>query len=532
MSTQTERQLESELVRQLAGMGWRPAALPDEAALIGNLKAQLEVHNGVTLSEAEFAQVLTGLSRGNSFDKAKTLRDRLDYRRSDGTVGYLELIDRAQWCKNRYQVARQITMTGSRVNRYDVTLLVNGLPLCQIELKRRGLELKEAFNQTGRYHRESYRAGYGLFGYVQIFVISNGVNTRYFANVPPDKRDWRQTFAWADRENRPINRLEAFAAAFLEPCQLSKTIAQHIVLNETWAVPMVLRSYQVYAVEAIAARVRDGTRRNGYIWHTTGSGKTLTSFKTAQLLTHEPEVHKVVFVVDRRDLDFQTVKEFNAYRRDSVDGTENTRALVDQLGDANTRLIVTTLQKLNAAISRKTHQAAMQALRDKRMVFIFDECHRSQFGETHRRITQYFREVQLFGFTGTPIFVENAVKMGGRSRTTKDLFGDELHRYVITDAIRDENVLRFAVDYVRTVKRKGQEEALEEEALETGVGDDAPKKVLEAPERLDKVVDYIVEHHGRKTHGRAFHRAVLPVQHRGTADLLRPVQGQGGGRGA
>jgi len=497
MSTQTERQLETALVERLANMGWTPVNIPDEDALVDNLKAQIESHNGVTLSQAEFDQVLNALSRGNIFDKAKTLRDMLAYRRDDGTVGYLEPMDRARWCKNRYQVARQIAMTGHRVNRYDVTLLVNGLPLCQIELKRRGLELKEAFNQIGRYYRQSYGAGHGLFGYVQIFVISNGANTRYFANVPPDKRDWRQTFTWAGRDNRPIARLDAFAAAFLEPCHLSKTIAHYTVLNETWKVPMVLRSYQVCAVEAIVARVRDGTRRNGYIWHTTGSGKTLTSFKAAQVLTGDSQVHKVVFVVDRRDLDFQTVKEFNAYRPDSVDGTENTRALVRQLGDADTRLIVTTLQKLNAAIG--THRPGMDALRDRRMVFIFDECHRSQFGETHGRIRDYFRDAQMFGFTGTPIFVENAVKTGGRIRTTHDLFGDELHRYTIADAIRDENVLKFAVDYARTATRKEQAAP-----IGTGAGADVPGEALDAPERLGKVVDYIIEHHGHKTHDKAF----------------------------
>jgi len=513
MNVQTEHQLEAELVAQLAGMGWTPADIPNEAALVANLKAQLEAHNGITLSEGEFGQVLNALSRGSIFEKAKTLRGKLDYRRDDGTVGYLELLNQVQWCKNRYQVAQQVTMVGKYVNRYDVTLLVNGLPLAQVELKRRGLELKEAFNQTGRYHQHSYGAGYGLFDYIQIFVISNGVNTRYFANASRDQRDYRQTFFWAGEDNTRISQLADFGAAFLEPCHLSKMITHYTVLHETRQALMVLRPYQFYAVEALVARVRSGTRKNGYIWHTTGSGKTLTSFKAAQVLTRDPDVHKVVFVVDRRDLDFQTVKEFNAYRPDSVDGTENTRALVRQFSD-DTPLIVTTLQKLNAAISRKGHQSRMEALRDKRMVFIFDECHRSQFGDTHKRITEYFRDVQMFGFTGTPIFVENAVKLMGRTRTTSDLFGDELHRYVITDAIRDENVLKFAVEYVRTVKRKGQDEA-----LETATGEAVPKEVLEARDRLDKVVDYIIEHHGSKTHGRTF-TALLCVS---SVNALRTV---------
>ena len=495
MNTQTEQQLENALITQLVILGWEQVVIKDEAALVSNLQRQLEKHNKLSLSEAEFKQILNKLARGNIFEKAKILRDRVDYTRDDGTTGYIELIEQVHWCKNEYQVTHQVTMEGKYKNRYDVTLLVNGLPLVQIELKRRGLEMKEAFNQTNRYHRHSFSAGYGLFGYLQLFVISNGVNTKYYANNPVRQRDFKQTFFWADEDNTKITQLSVFAEAFLEKCTLSKMITKYIVLHESDQLLMVLRPYQFYAVERIVERVRD-TTKNGYIWHTTGSGKTLTSFKAAQILTQSPHVHKVVFVVDRKDLDFQTIKEFNSFQEGSVDATTNTRNLVKQFA-SDTPLIVTTLQKLNTAISREQHLNIMEELRNKRMVFIFDECHRSQFGETHRRITAFFQNVQLFGFTGTPIFAENAAKNALGKRTTKDLFGECLHKYVITDAIRDENVLKFSVEYIRTFKRKEDVVDIEVEAIDTA-------EVMEAPDRLEKIVDYIITNHDRKTHARAF----------------------------
>ncbi|MCK0138929.1 type I restriction endonuclease subunit R [Aliiroseovarius sp. F47248L] len=522
MNTQSEQQLENNLVAQLETLGFSKVSIPDETALVENLKAQLEIHNGMTLSDAEFNQVLNKLAKGKIFEKAKILRDKIDYTRDDGTTGYIELIDQIQWCKNQYQVTHQVTMTGKYTNRYDVTLLVNGLPLVQIELKRRGLEMKEAFNQTNRYHRHSFSAGYGLFGYIQIFVISNGVNTKYYANNPIHKRDFKQTFFWADEDNKKIAQLSEFAEAFLEKCQLSKIITKYIVMNESDETLMALRPYQYYAVEAIVERVKN-TEKNGYIWHTTGSGKTLTSFKTAQILTQSPNVHKVVFVVDRKDLDYQTIKEFNSFSPGSIDGTNNTRSLVQQFTD-DTPIIVTTLQKLNTAISRQKHLEKMDALKDKHMVFIFDECHRSQFGDTHRRIVEYFPNVQMFGFTGTPIFAKNASKNALGKRTTKDLFGDCLHKYVITDAIRDENVLKFSVEYIRTVKQKDEIADIEVEAIDTA-------EVMEAPERLDKVSDYIIANHARKTHSREF-TAIFCVSNVKTLcayyELLRAKKGAGG----
>lgn len=501
MNTQTEQQLENALIAQLETLGWERVTIADEADLVTNLKRQLEKHNKFLLSDYEFRQILNKLARGNIFEKAKILRDRVDFTRDDGTTGYIELINQVQWCKNQYQVTHQVTMEGSYKNRYDVTLLVNGLPLCQIELKRRGLEMKEAFNQTNRYHRHSFSAGYGLFGYLQLFVISNGVNTKYYSNNPVNRRDFKQTFFWADEDNQKITNLAEFAEAFLEKCTLSKMITKYIVLHESDQLLMALRPYQFYAVERIVERVRD-TTKNGYIWHTTGSGKTLTSFKAAQILTQSPHVHKVVFVVDRKDLDFQTIKEFNSFSEGSVDATTNTANLVKQFADS-TPLIVTTLQKLNTAISNPRHLKVMDGLKDKRMVFIFDECHRSQFGETHKRITDFFGNVQMFGFTGTPIFAENAAKTALGKRTTKDLFGECLHKYVITDAIRDENVLKFSVEYISTFKGKDGVQDIEVEAIDTA-------EVMESPARLEQITDYIIANHNRKTHDRQF-TAIMAV---------------------
>jgi type I restriction enzyme R subunit len=495
MTTQSEQALENQLIEQLETLGFEKVRIDDEAALVANLKTQLEKHNKLVLSDAEFKQVLNKLSRGNIFEKSKILRDKIDYNRDDGTVGYLELINQVKWCKNEYQVTHQITMQGKYENRYDVTLLINGLPLVQIELKRRGLEMKEAFNQTNRYHRHSFSAGFGLFNYIQLFVISNGVNTKYYANNPVKARDYKQTFFWTDEHNNTISNLNEFAEVFLEKCQLSKMITKYVVQNESSELLMVLRPYQYYAVEAIIERVQN-TEKNGYIWHTTGSGKTLTSFKTAQILTQSPNIHKVVFVVDRKDLDYQTIKEFNSFSEGSVDATNNTQKLVEQFAD-DTSLIVTTLQKLNTAISKPRYLQTMEDLQDKRMIFIFDECHRSQFGDTHKRIKAFFHNVQLFGFTGTPIFIKNAAMNAHGKRTTKDLFDDCLHKYVITDAIRDENVLKFSIEYIKTFKKKEQIKDIDVEAIDTA-------EVMESPTRLENITDYIIANHNRKTHSREF----------------------------
>ena len=375
-----------------------------------------------------------------------------------------------------------------------MTLLINGLPLVQIELKRRGLELKEAFNQINRYQRHSFWSENGLFQYVQLFVISNGENTKYFANNRD--QDFKQTFFWSDERNQLITQLEPFADVFLEKCHLSKMICQYTVLHESFKLLMVLRPYQFYAVEALLKRV-ENSRKHGYIWHTTGSGKTLTSFKAAQVLLALPRVHKVLFVVDRADLDYQTTKEFNYFSEGSVDGTDNTRQLVAQLA-GDTRLIITTLQKLNTAVSKPHFVDQIQALQDQHLVFIFDECHRSQFGKTHKNITTFFPKAQLFGFTGTPIFAKNASQNEHGKRSTADLFDQCLHRYVITNAIADENVLKFAVEYWGRLKRK--DGSLIDEQV-AGIDTQA---FFESPERIEGIVDWVIAHHKRKTHDLKF----------------------------
>jgi len=412
-----------------------------------------------------------------------------------------------EWCRNEYQVTSQVVQEGTYKNRYDVTLLINGLPLVQIELKRRGIEMKEAFNQINRYQRHSFWAGRGLFNYVQLFVISNGVNTKYYANQR--KQHFKQTFFWAKPDNTLVTHLDEFADTFLEKCHVSKMICRYIVLQEADRILMVLRPYQYYAVERIVEQVKN-SRKNGYVWHTTGSGKTLTSFKAAQILTTLPKVAKVVFVVDRADLDYQTTREFNLFAEGSVDGTNNTKELVRQFGDSSTRLIVTTIQKLNNAVTGDRHDRTMQVVRDSRIVFIFDECHRSQFGESNRRIKEYFSKAQMFGFTGTPIFAENAARNDLGKRTTKDLFGEQLHQYVITDAIRDQNVLKFSVEYWGKLRRK--DGTLIDEKV---IGIDT-KEFFENPDRTEGIVDWVIANHGRKTHNRDF-TAMMAV---GSIDLL------------
>jgi len=498
--TQPEQALENELVAQLVGLGFAKAAVNDEASMLANLKAELGAFNGLALSEPEFGKVLNHLNRAAGvFAKAKTLRDRMQLKRDDGSTVWIRFFDSANAGNNRYQVTQQVTAEGTFKNRYDVTILINGLPMVQIELKRRGLEMKEAFNQIQRYQKHSFWSGQGLFQFVQLFVISNGVNTKYYANAR--RQSFKQTFYWAAEDNKTIRELPAFASAFLNREHLGAMIGKYIVLNETDKVLMVLRPYQYYAVERIVEWVLNPPEENpnGYIWHTTGSGKTLTSFKAAQILMALPGIAKVVFCVDRKDLDYQTIKEFNAFQKDSVDSTNDTKKLVQQFTD-ETKLIVTTLQKLNTAISKQAHLKQMEKLKGERIIFIFDECHRSQFGDTHRRITEFFTNHQMFGFTGTPIFAENAATKDGKKHTTKDLFHQKLHSYVITDAIKDENVLRFAVEYVGRYQKKPGSATnvdIEVEGIDT-------KELMNSPQRLEKIVDYVIEHHAVKTRNKEF----------------------------
>ena len=444
MSTQSEAALEAGLIKTLQQMDYEYVQIAEEDNLYTNFKRQLEIHNRKRLTEhgrteftaEEFEKILIYLEGGSRFEKAKKLRDLYPLDTADGQRIWVEFLNRQQWCQNEFQVSNQITVEGRKKCRYDVTILINGLPLVQIELKRRGVELKQAYNQIQRYHKTSF---HGLFDYIQLFVISNGVNTRYFANNP--NSGYKFTFNWTDAQNHPFNELDMFAAFFLEKCTLGKIIGKYIVLHEGDKCLMVLRPYQFYAVEKILDRVQN-SNDNGYIWHTTGAGKTLTSFKTAQLVSELDDVDKVMFVVDRHDLDTQTQSEYEAFEPGAVDSTDNTDELVKRL-QSNSKIIITTIQKLNAAVSKTWYSSKIEAIRHSRIVMIFDECHRSHFGDSHKKIMKFFDNAQIFGFTGTPIFTENAVD----GHTTKEIFGNCLHKYLIKDAIADENVLGFLVEY-------------------------------------------------------------------------------------
>lgn len=501
MSKQSEQILEEQLLSQLQKLGYKYVTIADEKSLLANLKTQLEKHNHIQFSESEFEKVLNILNKGSVFEKAKVLREKKHHIiRDNGDNLYFEFLNVEHWCQNEYQVTNQITQEGKYQNRYDVTLLINGLPLVQIELKRRGLEMKEAFNQINRYQKHSFGAGKGLFHFVQLFIISNGVNTKYFSNFGSHKQEYLQTFHWTDEQNNPLNNiLNGFTDAFLEPCHISKMICKYIVLNETAKALMVLRPYQYYAVENIIKKVKENEilngyniEKNGYIWHTTGSGKTLTSFKASQILSNIPAIKKVVFVVDRKDLDYQTNQEYDNFSKGSVSSATNTDDLIRKFNDSNVRIIVTTIQKLNNAISGR-NLSKMKTIQNERMVFIFDECHRSQFGDTHKNIVNYFTNIQLFGFTGTPILAENA----DGEKTTASLFGKCLHKYVITDAIRDENVLKFSVEYIQTFKQK-------EHIIDLKIEQINETEVFEAPERKEAIVDYIIQYHDQKTQSKKF----------------------------
>ena len=444
MPVQSEAALENGLIATLQQMNYEYVQIEEEKNLRTNFKSQLEKHNRKRLeeigrtefTEAEFEKILIYLEGGTRFEKVKKLRDLFPLELDDGERLWVEFLNRTHWCQNEFQVSHQITVEGRKKCRYDVTILINGLPLVQIELKRRGVELKQAYNQIQRYHKTSF---HGLFDYVQLFVISNGVNTRYFANNP--NSGYKFTFNWTDADNVPFNELEKFATSFFDKCTLGKIIGKYIVLHEGDKCLMVLRPYQFYAVEKILDRVKN-SNNNGYIWHTTGAGKTLTSFKAAQLVAELDDVDKVMFIVDRHDLDTQTQSEYEAFEPGAVDSTDNTDELVKRL-HGNSKIIITTIQKLNAAVSKQWYSRRIEEIRHARIVMIFDECHRSHFGDCHKNIVRFFDNTQIFGFTGTPIFVENAVD----GHTTKEIFGNCLHKYLIKDAIADENVLGFLIEY-------------------------------------------------------------------------------------
>lgn len=492
---ESEARLENRMIEQLIKQGYEPVQIDDVKSLEKNFREQVNRHNKIELknkelSDKEFERLMVKISGKGIFQSAKELRQKQYIQRDDGTDAYIELFNNKDWCKNVFQVTHQTTVEGKYTNRYDVTILINGLPLVQIELKRRGIDMKEAFNQIKRYKRHSY---FGLYKFIQLFVISNGVDTKYFANGDQEL-NYGFTFYWTDVDNNRITNLEQFCVFFLDRCHIGKMIARYMIINETEKMLMVMRPYQVYAVENIVARALD-TNNNGYIWHTTGSGKTITSFKTSQILSLEPSINQVFFLVDRKDLDKQTLDEFNKFDPGCVDMTNQTDKLIQQIKDSTKPLIITTIQKMANACSNPKYASVMEKYKDLKTVFIIDECHRSQFGDMHRTISRTFSKAQYFGFTGTPRFKENPSQDG---RSTADIFEKCLHTYLIKDAIKDENVLGFSVDYMKFVEFSGQ---TEEDIMVEGIDTD---EVFMADERIAIIAQDIVNHHNLKTRDRKY----------------------------
>jgi len=493
---ESESKLEEKMIAQLVKQGYEKVQINDVKGLESNFREQVNKHNKIELknkplSDKEFEKLLVKISGKGVFASANELRQKQFIERDDGSKVYIELFNKNDWCKNIFQVTHQTTVEGKYVNRYDVTILINGLPLVQIELKRRGNDMKEAFNQIKRYKRHSYT---GLYKYIQLFVISNGVDTKYFANGDQEL-NYGFTFYWTDVDNDRITNLEQFCVFFLDRCNIGKMIARYMILNKTDKTLMVMRPYQVYAVENIVSRALD-TSNNGYIWHTTGSGKTITSFKTSQILALEPSINQVFFLVDRKDLDKQTLDEFNKFDPGCVDMTNQTDKLIKQIKDSSKPLIITTIQKMANACSNPKYAKVMEKYKDLKTVFIIDECHRSQFGEMHRQISKTFTKAQYFGFTGTPRFKENPSQDG---RSTADIFEKCLHTYLIKDAIKDENVLGFSVDYMKFIElnSKGLEEDIMVEGIDT-------EEVFMDDYRICLIASDIIKHHNIKTRDKKY----------------------------
>ncbi|CAM2923514.1 type I restriction-modification system R protein [Streptococcus acidominimus] len=500
---QTEADLERELVSDLRQQGYEYLNnLTTSEALLANLKTQMEDLNGVIFSEAEWARFLEEYLNKPSdslIDRTRKLHDNhiYDFIFDDGHIQNIYLWDKKNISRNKLQVINQMTQVGTSNNRYDVTVLVNGLPLVQIELKKRGVAIREAFNQVHRYSKESFNEENSLFKYLQIFVISNGTDTRYFANTTKrEKNSFDFTMNWALKNNDPIKDLKDFTATFLSQQTLLNVLINYSVFDTSDTL-LIMRPYQIAATEriiwkirsAIDSKIKSGPETGGYIWHTTGSGKTLTSFKAARLATDMDKVDKVFFVVDRKDLDYQTMKEYQRFSPDSVNGSNSTAGLKRNIEKDDHKIVVTTIQKLNNFMSSE----AQHEIYNKQVVFIFDECHRSQFGEAQKRLKQKFKKYCQFGFTGTPIKVENALG----SETTASVFGRELHAYVITDAIRDQKVLKFKVDYNDV---RPQFKVLETEQDLGKLSAAENKKALLHPTRITEISSYILEHFNQKTH--------------------------------
>lgn len=500
---QTEADLEKELIADLRQQGYEYLTyLTTPEALLVNLKTQMEVLNNVVFTDAEWLRFLDEYLNKPSdslIDRTRKLHDNYiyDFIFDDGHIQNIYLWDKKNISRNKLQVINQMKQVGTSSNRYDVTLLVNGLPLVQIELKKRGVAIREAFNQVHRYSKESFNEENSLFKYLQIFIISNGTDTRYFANTTKrDKNSYEFTMNWALKNNNPIKDLKDFTATFLSQQTLLNVLINYSVFDTNNTL-LIMRPYQIAATEriiwkirsAIASKIKSGPDTGGYIWHTTGSGKTLTSFKAARLATEMEEVDKVFFVVDRKDLDYQTMKEYQRFSPDSVNGSNSTAGLKRNIEKDDNKIVVTTIQKLNNFMSSESHHEIYQ----KQVVFIFDECHRSQFGEAQKRLRQKFKKYCQFGFTGTPIKVENALG----SETTASVFGRELHAYVLTDAIRDQKVLKFMVDY-NDVRPKFKSIESEQDLAKLSAAEN--KKALLHPTRIAEISRYVLDHFDQKTH--------------------------------
>lgn len=523
-SYQSEQELENEFIKMLTEQGYEYLKIHNSESLIKNLRTQLEIVNDYKFTDSEWNRFFSdSIANNNDGIVEKTRKIQEDniqvLKRDDGTSKNITLIDKKCIHNNRLQVINQyVENSGNYDNRYDVTILVNGLPLVHIELKRRGVALKEAFNQINRYQRDSFWAGSGLYEYIQIFVISNGTSTKYYSNTTRESHIKEQTSTrnkskktsnsfeftsyWADSNNKVISDLVDFTRTFFAKHTILNILTKYCVFTSEELL-LVMRPYQIVATERILNRIQVATNykkmgtieAGGYIWHTTGSGKTLTSFKTAQLASKLEYIDKVLFVVDRKDLDYQTMKEYDRFQKGAANGNRSTKVLQKQLEDTTSKIIVTTIQKLSEFVKRNKNHPVYQ----KHLVLIFDECHRSQFGDMHKMIVQNFKNYHLFGFTGTPIFAKNA----GRTTnpdfcTTEQAFGEKLHTYTIVDAINDGNVLPFRIDYINTIKAKEGMTDKEVEAINT-------EEALSSPERVSNVVSYIIEHFDQKTKRNSFY---------------------------
>ena len=536
---QSEADLEQAFIKMLGEQGYEYLTIHNETELISNLRKQLEILNNYQFTDNEWNSFFKNkIANANDGIVQKTRKIQEDYvqnlTRDDGTTMNISLIDKKKIHNNRLQVINQYEEKGGKHDtRYDVTVLVNGLPLVHIELKRRGVAIKEAFNQINRYQRDSFWAGSGLYEYVQIFVISNGTNTKYYSNTTrfshikeqensskkrskKTSNSFEFTSFWADGNNKIIPDLVDFTKTFFAKHTILNILTKYCVFTSEELL-LVMRPYQIVATERILNRIEISTnykkmgtiQAGGYIWHTTGSGKTLTSFKTAQLATNLPYIEKVLFVVDRKDLDYQTIREYDRFEKGAANSNKSTAILQKQLEDNTSKIIVTTIQKLDVFITKNPNHP----IRDKHIVLVFDECHRSQFGDMHTRIVggtikrrektvkvdKYFKNYHIFGFTGTPIFSKNAGTGGNPNlKTTEQAFGDKLHTYTIVNAINDGNVLPFRIDYVNTIKQKETEKDKKVSAIDT-------EEALASPERISKVVSYILEHFDQKTMRNAYY---------------------------